>query len=33
MVAEPAPATQPAQRLLAARASATLGAPALAAAA
>ncbi|MGZ4270934.1 MAG: glycosyltransferase [Solirubrobacteraceae bacterium] len=33
IVAEPAPATQPAQRLLAARATATLGAPALAAAA
>jgi hypothetical protein len=33
IVAEPAPATQPAQRLLAARATAALGAPALAAAA
>jgi hypothetical protein len=33
IVAQPAPATQPAKRLLAARATATLGAPALAAAA
>jgi hypothetical protein len=32
-VAQPAPATQPAKRLLAARATATLGAPTLAVAA